>query len=276
MNTTQQQKARTLRTLNQSGVYVLPNAWDAGSAVLSVNAGAQVVATTSAGVSWGKGRPDGEHLTREAAVRAIREIVDVVDVPVSADIEGGYGPAPSDVAETVRGIIDAGAVGINLEDSGNPDGGLFSDETQAARITAAREAGTEAGLPELVINARTDVYLHGIGAPEHRYGETLHRAHAYAVAGADTVFVPGLTDLEVIARLTDESPIPVNIMTGPGGPTVAELSRAGVRRVSLGASVAFAAYSLVVRATKEALEKGTYTSISDIETWEVINGGFTL
>jgi 2-methylisocitrate lyase-like PEP mutase family enzyme len=274
MTSSQTDKARQLRTLNREGIYVLPNAWDVGSAVLSANAGAQVVATTSAGVSWGKGRPDGEHLTREDAIDVVRQIVDAVDVPVTADIESGYGPDPSDVAATVSGVVGAGAVGINLEDSGNPDGGLFLDDDQAARISAARTAATEAGLAELVINARTDVYLHGIGEPEGRYDETLRRAKAYAAAGADTVFVPGLTDLGVISRLTGESPIPVNIMTGPGGPTVSELAAAGVRRVSLGASIAFAAYSLVVRATREALERGTYTEISNVEPWDVINGGF--
>lgn len=274
MSKTQQQKADELQRLNEDGIYVLPNAWDVGSAVLSANAGAQVVATTSAGVSWGKGLSDGQHLTRDLAVSVVREIAAAVDVPVSADIEGGYGPEAADVAQTVRDVVDAGAVGINLEDSGAPGGGLFGDEAQAARITAARAAATEAGLPNLAINARTDVYLAGIGAPEGRYDETLRRARAYADAGADTIFVPGLADLDVIAKLVEEAPIPVNIMVGPGAPTVDELAKAGVRRVSLGASVAFAAYSLVVRATREALTTGTYTELADIESWDVINGGF--
>jgi 2-methylisocitrate lyase-like PEP mutase family enzyme len=275
MSKTQQQKADELQNLNKNGIYVLPNAWDAGSAVLSANAGAKVVATTSAGVSWGKGLPDGQKMTRDVAVSVVREIAAAVDVPVSADIESGYGPEASDVAQTVRAIVDAGAVGINLEDSGAPDGGLFSDAAQAARIKAAREAATEAGLPNLAINARTDVYLAGIGAPEGRYDETLRRARAYAEAGADTIFVPGLTDLEVIAKFVGDSPIPVNIMVGPGSPTIGELGKAGVRRASLGASVAFAAYSLVVRATREALSEGTYTELANVESWDVINGGFT-
>lgn len=274
MNKTQQQKADELQNLNQKGIYVLPNAWDAGSAVLSANAGAEVIATTSAGVSWGKGLPDGQNMTRELAVSVIREIAAAVDLPVSADIEGGYGPAPSDVAQTVRDIIDAGAVGINLEDSGARAGGLFSGQDQAARIRAAREAAAAAGVPNLAVNARTDVYLAGIGAPEGRYGETLRRAEVYAEAGADTIFVPGLTDLDVIAKFVGESPIPVNIMVGPGGPTIDELAKVGVRRVSLGASIAFAAYSLVVRATREILNRGTYTELNNIESWDVINGGF--
>lgn len=275
MSKTLQQKADELHALNQEGIYVLPNAWDAGSAILSVNAGAQVVATTSAGVSWGKGLPDGQHLTRDLAVGVIREIAAAVDVPVSADIEGGYGPAPADVAETVSGIVEAGAVGINLEDSGAPGGGLFSDAAQATRITAARDAALNAGLENFAINARTDVYLAGVGAPEGRYDETLRRARAYADAGAATIFVPGLTDIAVIEKLVADSPLPVNIMVGPGAPSIDELGKAGVRRVSLGASVAFAAYSVVVRATREALTKGTYTEVENIETWDVINGGFS-
>lgn len=273
MSRTQQQKADELQHLNQAGIYVLPNAWDAGSAVLSVNAGAKVVATTSAGVSWGKGLGDGQNLTRDLAVSVVREIATAVDVPVSADIEGGYGPAASDVAETVRAVTRAGAVGINLEDSGNPAGGLFSVEEQSARIRAAREASTAAGLPNLQINARTDVYLAGIGVPEGRYAETIRRAQAFAEAGADTLFVPGLGDLDMIAKLVSGSPLPVNIMAGPGAPTVGELAAVGVRRVSLGASVAFAAYSLVVRATREVLTKGTYTELDNVESWDVINNG---
>ncbi|MCR6482920.1 isocitrate lyase/phosphoenolpyruvate mutase family protein [Amycolatopsis sp. OK19-0408] len=275
MSEARQRKADELQHLNQDGIYVLPNAWDTGSAVLSANAGAKVIATTSAGVSWAGGRPDGQHLTRERAVAVVRDIAAAVDVPVSADIEGGYGPDPADVAETVRAVVEVGAVGVNLEDSGAPAGGLFDDDAQAARIKAARDAATAAGLPNLAINARTDVYLAGIGAPEGRYAETLRRARAYAAAGADTIFVPGLTDLDVITKFVGESPVPVNIMAGPGAPSIAELAEAGVRRVSLGASVAFAAYSLVVRATREVLEKGTYTELGATEPWDVINGGFT-
>ncbi|WP_240746714.1 isocitrate lyase/PEP mutase family protein [Cryptosporangium phraense] len=274
MSKTQQQKADELAALNRAGTYVLPNAWDVGSAVLTANTGALVIATTSAGVSWGRGVPDGQHLTREAALDVVRDIAAAVDLPVSADVESGYGPGPSDVAETARGVVAAGAVGINLEDSGNPDGGLFDDGAQAARIRAAREAAAAAGLPNLQINARTDVYLAGIGAPEGRYDETLRRARAYADAGADTLFVPGLTDLDVIATLVADAPIPVNVMAGPGAPSVGELAKAGVRRVSLGASVAFAAYSLVVRATREVLHEGTYEALSEVEPWTVINGGF--
>lgn len=274
MGRTQQQKADELAGLNQDGSYVLPNAWDAGSAVITAQAGAKVIATTSGGVSWGNGLNDGQQMTRELAVSVIREIASAVDLPVSADIEGGYGPAPSDVAQTVWDIVAAGAVGINLEDSGNPAGGLYTDAEQAARISAARGAATEAGLPNLSINARTDVYLAGIGAPEGRYDETVRRARSYAEAGADTVFVPGLSDLEVIAKIADESPIPLNIMVGAGSPSVDELAKAGVRRVSLGAALPYAAYSLVLRAAREALEHGTYSELGNLEPWDEFGAGF--
>lgn len=271
MELIQQQKARALQDLNKDGTYVLPNAWDAGSAVLIARAGAPVIATTSAGVSWALGRPDGQNITREQALAVIAQIVDAVEVPVTGDIEGGYG----DITETVTDLVAAGAVGVNIEDSGAPDGALFGIAEQAARLAAARIAATDLGLPELAINARTDTYLFAIGEPEHRYDDTIRRAHAFAEAGADTLFVPGVADLNVIENLVRDSPIPINIMTGPGGPTVSELTGLGVRRVSFGPAIAWAAYSLAVRAAREILTAGTYTEISDLEPWDAINGAFT-
>jgi len=188
----QHAKAAALRSLHEDGIFVLPNAWDAGSAAMIAAAGAPVIATTSAGVSWSLGRQDGQRLSRPEATDAVRRIADAVDVPVTADIEGGYGSDPGAVAATVAAMTGAGAVGINLEDSGRPGGGLFDAATQAARIRAARAAATDAGLPELVINARTDVFLFEIGEPAGRLGDVLARAAAYAEAGADSLFVPGL------------------------------------------------------------------------------------
>ena len=141
-------------------------------------------------------------------------------------------------------IVGAGAVGINLEDSGAPGGGLFDSTAQAARIRAARAAATDAGLPELVINARTDVFLFEIGEPEGRLDDVLARAAAYAEAGADSLFVPGLLDLGTLAILTSTVSLPVNVMAGPGAPDVATLRAAGVRRVSLGQAITQAAYTL--------------------------------
>jgi 2-methylisocitrate lyase-like PEP mutase family enzyme len=270
----QHAKAATLRSLHEDGIFVLPNAWDAGSAAMIAAAGALVIATTSAGVSWSLGRPDGQNLSREEAVDAIARIAATVGLPVTADVEGGYGRAPDAVAATVTAVIGAGAVGINLEDSGAPGGGLFDAVAQAGRIRAARAAAAAAGLPELVINARTDVFLFAIGEPEGRLDDVLARASAYAEAGADSLFVPGLLDLGTLAELTRKVSLPVNVMAGPGAPDVAALRAAGVRRVSLGQAVTQAAYTLARKAAAEALSSGTYDAIAGADSFGDINGAF--
>ncbi|MER6465066.1 isocitrate lyase/phosphoenolpyruvate mutase family protein [Streptomyces sp. NPDC001228] len=269
---TQRTKASILRSLTADGsVLVLPNAWDAASALQIVAAGARAIATTSAGVAWALGRNDGQGMTRELAVEAVGRITASVDVPVSADIEGGYGPAPEDVAETVRSVVGAGAVGINLEDSQAPGGPLFDTDDQAARIRAAREAAAAAGLPDLVINARTDVFLFGIGEEAGRLEDVTKRASAFAEAGADSLFVPGLLDLAVIAELVARSALPVNIMAGPGAPGVDELRKAGVRRVSVGSAIPQAVYGLAKKAAAEILSRGTYTALDDAEDFGNLN-----
>jgi len=270
----QHANAAALRALHGGGIFVLPNAWDAGSAVMIAAAGAQAIATTSAGVSWSLGRPDGQNLSREEAVAAVARIAAAVDLPVTADIESGYGADPRDVAATVAAVIEAGAVGINLEDSGAAGGGLFDPAAQAARIRAARTAAADAGLPELVINARTDVFLFQIGQPEGRLDDVLARAAAYAGAGADSLFVPGLLDLGTLATLTGAVALPVNVMVGPGAPDVAALGAVGVRRVSLGQAITQAAYTLVRRAAAEALTAGTYDSTAGADSFGDINGAF--
>ena len=272
----QHAKAAALRSLHEDGIFVLPNAWDAGSAAMIAAAGAPVIATTSAGVSWSLGRQDGQRLSRPEATDAVRRIADAVDVPVTADIEGGYGSDPGTVAATVAAMIGAGAVGINLEDSGAPGGGLFAVADQAGRLAAARAAAAGAGLPELVINARTDVFLFGIGEPAGRLDDVIARAAAYAEAGADSLFVPGLLDLDILAALTGKVSLPVNVMVGPGAPDVAALRAAGVRRVSLGQAIAQAAYTLARKAAAEALTAGTYDTVADADPFGDINGAFAV
>jgi len=270
----QHARAAAFRALHRSGVFVLPNAWDAGSAVLIAAAGAAAIATTSAGVSWSLGRRDGQHLSRQEMTDAVARIAAAVDRPVSADIEGGYGGGPDAVAAAVRAVIDAGAVGVNLEDSSAPGSGLFDPGAQAARITAARAAAAQAGLPELVINARTDVFLFGIGAPAGRLADVIARSAAYAEAGADSLFVPGLLDLAALSELAGKVSLPVNAMAGPGAPSVAELGQAGVRRVSLGQSIAQAAYTLARKAAAEAVRAGSYDAISGADPFGDLNGAF--
>lgn len=260
-------KAQALRALDP---LVLPNVWDAGSAVLVVAAGAKAVATTSGGVAWSLGKPDGQVVTRDEMIEQVRRIAAVVDVPVTADIEGGY----DDVRETIEQVVAAGAVGVNLEDSTAPGGPLFSAEEQVERIIAARAGATAAGLPELLINVRTDVFLFGIGPEEGRLSDVLDRAKAYADAGADGLFVPGLTDLAVVAELTAQSPLPVNVMAGPGAPPVADFLAHGVRRISIGTAIAQAAYTKTLEAARELLDQGTYTGLDHTLDFGELNAKF--
>jgi 2-methylisocitrate lyase-like PEP mutase family enzyme len=254
-----EQKAARFRSLHEGGaVLVLPNAWDPASAAVIEEAGAQAIATSSAGIAWALGFPDGERLTRELMLAAVGRIAGAVDVPVSADVEAGYGPDPDDVAATVAATLEAGAVGLNLEDSSSP-GVLHSIEAQAARIRAGRAAAV--GVPSLVINARTDVFLREIGEPESRLGEVQARAEAYAAAGADCLFVPGLLDLAALESLVSSAPLPISVLARAAGPTIAELAATGVRRISVGPAISEAVYGLARRATRELLEAGTYASL---------------
>jgi len=271
---TQQDSAGKLRALHAAGVLVLPNAWDAGSAAVIALAGAQAIATTSGGIAWSVGRHDGQGLTRAEMIQRIREIVAAVTIPVTADIEGGYGPGPEDVALTAEAAIAAGAVGVNIEDSHAPGGPLFDPAEQAERIQAARVASASAGLPGLFINARTDVFLYGIGAPQARLDHVLTRSSAYAKAGADGLFVPGLTDLQAITELAEASTLPVNVMAGPGAPPVAELAAAGVRRVSIGTAITQAAYTLANRTAANLLTTGSYAELEKALDFGTINSLF--
>jgi 2-methylisocitrate lyase-like PEP mutase family enzyme len=273
--TGQKAAAARLRALHEAGVLILPNAWDVGSAAMIALAGAQAIATTSGGIAWSLGRSDGQHLTRAEMIERVRQIAAAITIPVTADIEGGYGPGPEDVAMTVEAVIAAGAVGVNIEDSRAPGGPLFNPAEQAERIQAARAASASADLPELFINARTDVFLHGIGIPETRLDHVLARSDAYAQTGADGLFVPGLTDLQAITELAEASPLPVNVMAGPGAPPVSELAAAGVRRVSIGTALTQAAYALTKRTATELLTKGSYAELEQTLDFATINNMFT-
>jgi 2-methylisocitrate lyase-like PEP mutase family enzyme len=252
--------AALLRSLHVPGSpLVLVNAWDAASARVAEAAGAPVVATTSAGVAWSLGARDGDALDRDAAVAAVRRVVAAVSVPVTADIESGFGDDPAGVAETIRGVVAAGAAGVNLED------GLRPVDEAAARLAAARAAAPR---QDLFINARIDTYLLGSGD----FAETVARAEAYLAAGADGIFVPGAIDPEVVGALVAKLPAPVNVLVWPGAPTVAELAGLGVARVSLGSGVAEAAYAVMRRATLEALASGTYREIENAIAYGELNG----
>jgi len=247
-------RGTVFRDLHREGTFVLPNAWDAASAAVIVSAGARAVATTSSGISWANGHPDGEHMSRNEVVESIAKIVHAVDVPVSADIEGGYGSSADDVAVTIDAVIAAGAVGVNLEDRNWPGGsGLREVADQCERIAAARKTADRMD-SVFTMNARTDVFLAGVGDPEEREELTAERGKQYAQAGADCLFVPGIADIETIARVAETSPLPVNILLDPGrGPNISELTKVGVRRISVGGSLATTALAAVLLATKALL-----------------------
>jgi 2-methylisocitrate lyase-like PEP mutase family enzyme len=237
----------------------LPNCWDAGSAAIIAAAGAPAIATTSAGLAWSLGFPDGDAVDRDTAIAALARVVKAVDVPVTADIESGFGAAPKDVAETLAAVVEAGAVGVNIEDSvAETPGVLRPIAEQADRCAAAREgAGAD-----LFINARIDMYLMGIGEEDTRFDATVERAAAYAEAGADGIFVPGVTDPALIEALVKAVRLPLNVMAGPGAPAPSELGKLGVARVSLGGGVAAAAYEVARRATVALLEEDSYDAVA--------------
>lgn len=257
-------KALLLHSLHIPGrPLALANGWDVASARIIEEAGAAAVATTSCGVAWSLGYADGDRLPRELALALIGRIASAVGVPVSADIESGFGGDAAGVEETVRGVLAAGAVGINIEDSpADRSAHLRPVAEQAERIAAARRAADEADVP-LFVNARTDVYLRAVGEPQERLGAALERAAAFVAAGADGIFVPGVTDLAVVAELAKNLTVPLNILTGPGGPSVAELAEAGAARVSIGGRMAETAYGVVRREAREFLADGTCTPAED-------------
>ncbi|MEP6866025.1 MAG: isocitrate lyase/phosphoenolpyruvate mutase family protein [Deltaproteobacteria bacterium] len=255
---TQLRKAEVFRKLHdRSAIFVLPNAWDVASALIFARTGFAAVATTSGGVAWSLGHADGERIPRDEAVAAIARIAHALDVPVSADIEAGYGTTPDQVNETVRQVIAAGAVGINLEDS-LADGTLRETGAAVDRIRAARAAADDAGIP-IVINARSDAWLNGFVANEReRFDETIHRARRYLEAGADCIYPIGLGDVATIAALVKELDAPVNVGARPGLPGVAELARLGVARISTATRFATLALSAIERVAVEIRDSGRF------------------
>ena len=256
-------KAETLRALHGGErPLVLANAWDAASARLFEEAGFPAVATTSAGIAYAWGFADGERIKRKQMLESVRRIAAAVSVPVSADVEGGYGTGATAVAKTVHDLVATGAVGLNLEDArGSRRRTLLAAPVHAERVFAARAAGAELGVP-VVINARTDVFHFGTSVPK-QIAEAVERGNAYLDAGADSVFVPFVRDAETIAALVRGIRGPVNILAVPGGPSVPELRALGVRRISVGSGLARAALGLAHRAARELLEQGTCRLIEE-------------
>jgi 2-methylisocitrate lyase-like PEP mutase family enzyme len=256
---TQSEKAEAFRRMHdRSRILVLPNAWDAASARIFEEAGFSAVATTSAGVSYTAGYPDGEALPREDMLRIVRWIARAVEIPVTADIESGFGHSPDQVAETVRMVIEAGAVGVNLEDTiHGAERHLYQLPLAVERIRAARAAADTAGIP-IVINGRSDVYLLGIGENASRFEHTMRRLNAYRAAGADCLYPMGYFDPATIAALVKAVEGPINIMGLPGTPSVSELQRLGVARVSTASGPVRAALTATRKLATELARDGSF------------------
>jgi 2-methylisocitrate lyase-like PEP mutase family enzyme len=256
MNKSEQVKrAQTLRALHRPPILLLPNAWDLMSARIFAGAGYPAIATTSGGVAWALGYADGEKTPWNEVVDATAKIAGAVSVPVTADIEAGYGKTPEEVARHVVEIVEAGAAGVNLEDGAG--GGLRSVEDAAARIAATRRAVSDAGF-DVVINARTDVYLHGSGDAAAKQDEAIKRGKAYLAVGADCIYVFALVDLAPITSITRALAAPVNIMGRAGTPPLAALEAAGVARVSIATGATLVVASHLQQLAKDLRAKGDF------------------
>src|SRR2546427_2340642 len=233
---TQRERAeRFLRLHRGPDVLLVGSVWDPGSAVVFEREGFAAIATSSAGVAYSLGYPDGERIPRDEMLAAIARIVRATGLPVSADVEMGYGRSAREVSETCRGVLDAGAIGVNLEDAtGDGDRPLVQPELQAEKIRAVRAMADAFGV-HLVVNARTDVYLLQVGEVPARFAEAVRRTNLYRQAGADCLFVPGVVDRATIARLVREIDGPLNVLAVAGAPPPAELAPPRVRRGSQGA-----------------------------------------
>ncbi|MGW6913245.1 isocitrate lyase/PEP mutase family protein [Kitasatospora sp. NPDC054939] len=273
MTNTQQAKARLLHELHHAGEpLVLANVWDAAGARLVARAGAPAVATASAAVSWTLGSSDGEGADLAEVLAQTALVVRSVDLPVTADLEGGFADTAAGVGATIAGLLATGAVGVNLEDGRHGGGGPLWPVAEAAeRIAAARAVADEAGV-DLFINARTDVFLRAVGDPAGRVEEAAARLNAYVEAGADGVFAPGVSDPESIGKLVASVPAPLNVLAGPGFLTVPELAALGVARVSLGPGLARTAYAAVRRAAESVYGTGGYTALADGLSYQELNG----
>jgi len=251
---TQAAKAEQFRKLHHGPkMLFLPNAWDVASARILEEAGHPAIATTSAGIAYSLGYVDGQQISRDEMLTVVARIARAVRVPVTADLEAGYGTTPEAIADTVKAAIEAGAIGMNLEDlSGDEKNSLVDLPGQVETIRAVREAATVAGVP-FVLNARTDVYLATIGPEETRFERTAERLRAYRKAGADCVFAPGVTDLATITKLVKAVEAPLNILAAPASPAIAELEKVGVARVSTGSGIMRAAMGVVQRVAKEMI-----------------------
>ena len=241
--------AQLFHRLHHDGLLLLANAWDAGSARVIESVGAKALATTSAGVAWAHGYADGDKLPLRLLVQTVSSITRVTRVPLSVDFESGYSDDAKAVGEGVASLIDAGAVGINIED------GTGEVDVLCRKIEAARGAAARLGV-ELFVNARTDVYLKRLVPEDQRVDETIRRAARYGEAGANGIFAPGVSDSDEIRRLVTEINLPLNVLAWAGLPPASALERLGVRRLSAGSSISEAAYGHAAQLARALFETG--------------------
>lgn len=246
---------------------VLPNAWDGGSARLMQSLGAKAIATTSSGVAWARGYPDGDQLPVDILVETLRDIDRAVGLPISVDAESGYSESTRASAQNITRLMEAGAVGINIED------GHGTPEQLCQKIAAIRAAAERAGI-DLFINARTDVFLKGL-APGDEVGEVCARARLYQDAGASGLFAPGVTDAGMIAAIVQGVNLPVNVMARPGLPSHADLEKLGVRRLSAGGAISQAAWGLSMRLAKAFLAGDASQLFEGAASWGELNAIMT-
>ena len=258
------EKAEQFRKMHAGPrILALPNAWDAVSARILEEAGHPAIATSSAAVAFSQGYPDGQRISRNEMLEVVARIAHAVRVPVTADMESGYGTMVKDMAETAKAVVAAGAIGMNLEDvTGDDESSHVEISLQKEKISTIREVSSSLGVP-LVLNARTDIYLMPIGEESTRFERTVERLRAYRQAGADCVFAPGVSDRDTIAKLVKAVAAPLNILASTDCPSLAELEKIGVARVSAGSSVIRATLGLIRRIAKDWMDRGTYDSLLD-------------
>jgi 2-methylisocitrate lyase-like PEP mutase family enzyme len=256
-------KAGQLRALHKSEEpLILVNVWDAVSARIIEELGFPAIATTSAGVAWAEGFADGQRISRQHMLARVATIARAVEVPVTADLEGGYGSSVDDAVATAQGAIEAGAVGLNFEDAQDNGNPLIDLKLQIQRIEAIRQTSNKAGVP-LVINARTDVFLSRIGNDDlWRLEESVRRANRYLAAGADCAFVPGVSDERIIAQLVSRIRGPVNILASSTTPSLDRLRKLGVARISLGSGAIGYALAKFREAAGDLKKSGTFGFLS--------------
>lgn len=270
MSRTIAEKRAAFRALHASGCFVLPNPWDVGSARYLASLGFQAVATTSSGFAWSKGCADN-HMTRDAVLAHLRSIVEATDLPVNADFENGFGETPDDVAESVELAVASGVAGLSIEDStGDAGTPLFPIDIAVARVKAARRAIDESGGDTLLIG-RAENFVVGMTDLD----DTLARLRAYAAAGADCLYAPGIRTVEEIQAVVDAvAPKPVNVLIGANSPlTIADLAALGVRRVSVGGALARAAWGAFMRAA-QSLAQGRFDGFGEAASGAQLNGLF--